>query len=321
MARKGFDNDLDGQLALGRQLATLAPQSPRAWLALAAAQQAVNRSAEARASMTRALELAPRLFVAHTDLGNSYLFVDPRDFAKALEHMEHAANLAPDEPWPHDLLGDAYRALSDLDKAKAAYTRAHQLNPADASPLQQRGHVNTFLGDYAAARADYDSAIARGRANEKPVFGVFRAFVSVHAGNPQAAIDELNQLVAAVDGMGVPDARGVKTNALTNAAVIAIHSRNFPAAQQILKQRSALMLEAAAAVGTPAFRRAQEASIAYFDGWLAARKGEYATAWRLADRVAKLVEPDANPRKMEPVHELKGFVALYQADYSVAALH
>ncbi|MGH7547135.1 MAG: tetratricopeptide repeat protein [Gemmatimonadales bacterium] len=145
--------------------------------------------------------------------------------------------------------------------------------------------------------------------------------VSVYAGDPQAAIDELNQLVAAIDGMDVPDPRGVKTGALMNAAIIAIHSRNFPAAERALKQRSGLMMQEAAAVGTPAFRRAQQANIVYFDAWLAARKGDYATARRLTDRVAALVRPDANPRKMEPVHELKGFVALYQGNYGEAAGH
>ncbi|HEU5261935.1 MAG TPA: hypothetical protein VFU41_11005 [Gemmatimonadales bacterium] len=321
MTRKGFDNDLEGQLALGRQLVEQQPESPRAWLALGAVQQSMNRNADARASMMKALELTPRMFVAHTDLGNSYLFVEPRDFAKALEHMQQAEKLAPNEPWPHDLLGDVYRALNNLQSARREYTRAHELSPKDASPLQQRGHVNSFLGDYAAARADYDSAITLGRANERGAFGIWRAFVSVYAGDPQAAIAELNQLVVAIDGMTIPEPRGVKTNALTNAAVIAIHTRDFPAAEQALKRRSALMREATAAVGTAPFQRAQDANIAYFDAWLAARKGDYATARRLADRVAQLVEPDASPRKMEPVHQIKGFVALYQGNYGEAVGH
>ncbi|PYP04432.1 MAG: hypothetical protein DMD57_06075, partial [Gemmatimonadetes bacterium] len=37
MARRGFDNDLAGQLALGQQLVEKYPDSPRAWLALAGA--------------------------------------------------------------------------------------------------------------------------------------------------------------------------------------------------------------------------------------------------------------------------------------------
>jgi tetratricopeptide (TPR) repeat protein len=34
-----------------------------------------------------------------------------------------------------------------------------------------------------------------------------------------------------------------------------------------------------------------------------------------------LVEPDANPRKMEPVHELRGAIALEQGHYAEAAEH
>jgi len=321
MGRKGLDNDLEGQLALGKQLVEKHSDSPRAWLALAGVQGALNRNEDARSSITKALELAPRLLVAHTDLGNSYLFGDPRDFAKALQHMQQAESLAPGEPGPHDLLGDVYRALSDLESARREYTRAHELSPKDASPLQQRGHVNSFLGDYAAARADYDSAIALGRANEKAAYVPFRAFVSVHAGDPKAAIDELNRLVASVDQMGIPDPRSVKAGALTNAAVIAIHTRDFPAAEQALQQLAPVLMQQADEVGTPAFRRGQEATIAYFEGWLAARKGDYATAGRAADRVAQLVEPDANPRKMEPVHQLKGLIALYQRHYREAVGH
>lgn len=321
IARKGVDNDVDGQLALAQQLVTKFPGSPRAYLVLAAVQGGMNRNTDARASISKALTIAPRLLVAHTDLGNSYLFGEPKDFAKALEHMQQAEALAPDEPYMHDLLGDVYRAQNNLAQARAEYTRGHELNPADAGLLQQRGHVNSFAGDYAAARADYDSAIAVGRANEKATYAAFRAYVNIHAGDPQAAIAELNRLVAAVDAMGVPDPRGVKIGALSDIAVIAIHVRDFPAAEQALQRRSPLLLQQADEVTSAAFRRGQEANIAYFDAWLAARKADYTAAGRATDRVATLVSPDANPRKMEPVHELKGFIALYQGNFGEAAGH
>ena len=321
MARKGLENDVEGQLALAQQLVAKFPESPRAYLALANVQGAMNRNADARASIAKALGLAPRLLVAHTTLGNSYLFGEPKDFAKALEHMQHAEALAPTEPFMHDLLGDVYRAQNNLTQARAEYTRGHQLNPADASLLQQRGHVNSFAGDYAAARADYDSAIAVGRANEKGAFAPFRAYVSIHAGDPQGAIAELNRLVTAVDGMGIPEPRGVKIGALSDIAAIAIHVGDFPAAERALQQRTPLMMQQADAAGSEAFRRAQQANVAYFDGWLAARKGDSAAARRATDQVATLVAPDANPRKLEPVHELKGFLALQQGNVREAAGH
>ncbi len=271
--------------------------------------------------MTKAVGLAPHLLVAHTDLGNSYLFAEPKDFAASLEHMQHAAALAPNEPNMHDLLGDVYRAQNNLEQSRAEYTRAHELDPMDASPLQQRGHVNSFAGNYAAARADYDSAIALGRANQKAGFAPFRAYVSVHAGEPTAAIAELNAFVAGVDTLNAPNARGAKIGGLSNIAWIAIHTGDFAAAEASLKARTPLLMEQGAEGRSAAFQRGQEANVAYFESWLAARKGDYAGAGRAADRVATLVTPDANPRRMEPVHELKGFIALYQSKFRDAAGH
>jgi Tfp pilus assembly protein PilF len=319
IARKGMDNDVNGQLVLAQQLVAKYPNSPRAYLVLAGVQGALNQNADARVSLMKAVGLAPRLFVAHTDLGNSYLFGEPKDFAKSLEQIQRAATLAPNEPYVHDLLGDVYRAQNNLDRARAEYTRGHELNPSDASLLQQRGHVNSFAGNYAAARADYDSAIALGRGNEQAFFSPFRAYVSVHAGEPKAAIAELNRLVAGVDAMAVPEPRGVKIAALSDIATIAIHTSDFPAAVDALKQRTSLLLQQADQVGTAAFRRGQEANIAYFDAWLAARQGDYTAAAKATERVVAAVTPDANPRKLEPVHELKGYIALYQSNFAEAA--
>jgi tetratricopeptide (TPR) repeat protein len=321
IARNGLNNDVNGQLVLAQQLVAKYPENPRAYLVLAGMQGALDRNTDARASIMKALALAPRLLVAHADLGNSYLFGEPKDFAKSLEQMQRAAALAPNEPYVHDMLGDVYRAQNNLDQARAEYTRGHELNPGDASLLQQRGHVNSFAGNYAAARADYDSAIALGRANEQAGYRPFRAYVSLHAGDPKAAIAELNRLVAGVDALGVPDPRGAKIAALSDIAVIAIHTRDVATAQEALTQRTQLLLQQADAVGSAAFRRSQEANVAYFDAWVAARKGDYPAAGRATDRVATLVTPDANPRKLEPVHELKGYIALYQGNFREAAGH
>ena len=321
MARKGFDNDLAGQLALGKQLVGKYPDSPRAWLALAGVQGALNQNDEARTSIAKALALAPKLFVAHTTLGLSYLFAEPRDFTKALEHMQDGAALAPDEPNAHMFVGDAYRAQRNLEKARDEYLRGHDLNPRDAILLVKLGHANTFLGDYATARANYDSAMAFGRANEKAAYAPFHAYVSVYAGDPAAAIDELNRLVASVDGMGVPDPKAAKVAALTNVVVIATHTGNRSAAEQALKQLTPLLMKQADEGGNPAFRRGQQATIAYLEGWCAARRGDYTVAQKQADRISQLLAPDANPRKLEPMHQLAGFIALYQGNYRDAVGH
>src|SRR3989441_10975144 len=321
MARKGFDNDLAGQLALGQQLVQQYPKSPRAWLALAGAQIGLNKNEDARASIAKALELSPKLYVAHATIGNDYIFGEPHDFTKALAHMQEAEALAPDESNAHLLVGDAYRAQRNLEKARDEYLRGHELEPRSAVLLVKAGHANTFLGDYTAARADYDSAMAVGRANEKAAYAPFRAYVSVYAGDPAAAIDELNRLVASVDGLGVPDPKANKVAALTNVVVIATHTRNRAAAEQALKQLEPLLMQQGDEAGNPAFTRGQQAQIAYLEGWTAARRGDYASAQKQADRITHLLAPDANPRKLEPMHQLEGFIALYQGKYDEAAAH
>jgi len=321
IVRKGLENDVSGQLASAQQLVAKFPESPRAHLVLAGVQTGLNRTAEGRASYSKAIALAPRLVAAHINLGTTYLFNEPRDFNQALEHFKHAEALAPNEPSMHDFLGDAYRALDDMPQARAEYTRGHELNPRDAGLVQQRGHVNSFSGDYAAARADYDSSMSLGRGNERGFFAPFRAYVSVYAGDAPGAIAELNRLVAQADGMGLPDPLAVKVNALSNVALIAIDTRDFPAVDAALKQRTPLMMQQADQVGSAGFRRAQEQGVAYFTAWFAARKGEYRTAQRETDRLTALVTPDVNPRKMEPVHQLKGFIALYQGHNAEAAAH
>jgi Tfp pilus assembly protein PilF len=321
MARKGFDNDLAGQLTLGQQLVAKFPASPRAWLALAGAQAGLNQNADARVSLSKALALAPRLYVAHATLGNNYIFGEPRDFTKALEQMQAGLALAPNEPNAHMFVGDAYRAQRNLAKARDEYSRGHELDPRDPILLVKLGHANTFLGNYAAARANYDSAEAVARPAQRAGFAPFRALVSVYSGDPAAGIDELNRLVLAVDGMGVTDPTASKVGALTSVVTIAIHSGLRPAAEQALKQLEPLLLQQGDQAGNPAFRRGQEATIAYLEGWLAAKSGDYTAAQKQADRINELLAPDANPRKLEPMHQLEGFIALYQKQYSQAAEH
>ena len=299
----------------------LAPESPRTWLALAGVQSGLNQHAEARQSIARAIEIAPSMAAAHMQAGNSYLFGEPKDLNQAEQHIQKAIELAPKEPNPYDLLGDVHRAQGQLEKARDAYTEAGKYSGADGSPFQQRGHVNSFLGDYEAARADYDKSIAMGRANEAPNYGVYKAFVHMYAGDPSAAIGELKTLASKIDKMDIPEPTGFKIFALGSATNIALHHRMINEAEMLIADWSSLMRAQSEQVGTDVFRRGQEAGIAYIEGMLAVKKGKFDAAEEKANAIAKLLGPDANPRKMEPVHELRGAIALEQGRHAEAAEH
>lgn len=320
---KGLDNDLEGQLALAEELVAKYPQSPRAWLTLSDIQTSLNRNEDARASASRALEVDPDFVPAYDALRSSYLFNEPRDIAKAEENARTIVELIPEESNAHENLGDVLRAQGRLEDARTAYALAAELDPADAVPVLKLGHIDSFLGNYQQARAEYDQAIALAREGERATFPNYKAFTWVHEGTPRVAVEELGKVLAGIDGLGLPadQARGTKIFTLTNQAQIAMHHRMFDVAERALAERAQLMLQGAEVVGTPEFRRGQEANITFWRGVLAANRGDFAAAQQAIQEFSRLVEPDRNPRKMEPAHYLMGLVALKQGNPQEAVPH
>jgi tetratricopeptide (TPR) repeat protein len=322
ITQRGFANDPAGQLVLAQQLVSAAPNNPRALMRLAGIQTALGRPAAARATLEKAIKAAPRFAPAYIQLGNSYLTVEPRDPAKGATYIRRALNIEPNAAYTHDFMGDAYRANNDLVKARAEYTRQAELDPTHAIAFQQRGHVNSFLGKYAEARADYDKSISLGAPSEKVSFPVYRALVNVYAGDPKAAEQELEALVTTIDGMADLDGKaGAKIFALTTELSIALHNGHIDVAERAADQLRKLWNEEAEAGGSPEFRRTQQANIIYTDGMIAARKGDFAGARAKAQEFMKLVEPDKNPRKNEPAHEILGMADLLEKKYASAATH
>ncbi len=315
-----YEGNRDGQLAAADALVMLIPESPRAWLVLASVQDGFNEVDAARTSIARAIELAPDFAAAHLALANSMVLRRPWDPAAAADHARIAVELEPGEALPRDLLGDAYRAGGDLEAARIEYQRAAELDPS-GSAYQQLGHVNSFLGDYAAARANYDEAIALAEGNARATYGTWRAFVHLHEGNPQGAIDELNALVDAVDAMDIPEPVGVKIGALGQVGWIAVHSGALAQAENANVRRAELVREQIAEAGTDEFRRAAEADLLFREGIIAAAGGDPGAAERIALEIIELREPDADPRKDEIAHDLMGMASFHAGAWQAAIDH
>lgn len=320
VSQKFLGGDTQGQLALAKQLVEKYPKSPRAWQNLAIVQGGINQYAELRQSLQKAIELDPNFTPAHLAMANSYMFNEPRDLKLAEKFFRQTVALAPGEDNYYWALGDVYRSTNRLEQAREYYRRANLLDPNDGISPLKLGHVNSFLGRYDEARADYDRGIANAPLANRPFNANYRAFAWVHAGDPQAAMRELEKLAADVDTMGLPENQrtGAKVFTLTNAVTIALHHNRLDDAQRELGQLASLLRGNAQAVGTQEFSNIQEANIAYLEGQLAARRGNYAEASRLAKRNAELVAEQTNPRKMENYHDLMGLVALLQKKYGDA---
>ena len=316
---KFFAGDIQAGLDSLRKLGETLPGNARAPYALALAETfTANQVDSARAAVTRAMEIAPNWGIGHLQYGAFYV-LEPRDLAKAEEHTAIGLKLWPDKAVTYDLLGDLRRAQNRLEEAAAAYSKQIALSPQEAEGYNQRGHAYTFLGKFDSARADYDASTRLGKGNTPAVEGGYRALVEAYAGHPDDAIARLNQLVDAIDGMGIPEPEGLKITTLQAVAVLAEHAGKFDAAQRATVQIGPLVRKGIERVNTPEFRRGQEAVIAFWDGRLAAFKGDYPLALSKAEEYKKLRELDRDPNKDRQYHVLRGFVALGQKRYADAA--
>lgn len=315
-----LDGNANAQLELARQLTGKYPASPRAWLLLAGAQAGLNQFAGQRATLEKLIAAAPDFSPAPFALAASYLFNDPTDFAKAEQYYRQAISIAPGVDMYYWSLGDVFRGSNRLEDARRYYQLALKLDPHDPTAPVKLGHVDSFLGHFAEARADYDRGFAATSPANAGFLAVFKALTHVYAGDAAAGVKALEKLVVDIDGFGAPPAQrlNAKVNALTNAAQVAMWSGLHDDAQRVLNARTALVRENERVVGSEAFTAIQESQIAFFDGQLAAWRGDFKTAKSQAKKVAELAAGQNNSLKMQPWHELLGLIALRQKNYKVA---
>ena len=315
-----LDGNANAQLELAKKLTEKYPSSPRAWMLLAGAQAGLNQFAEQRATLEKLMGATPDFAPAPFALAASYLFNDPTDFAKAEKYYRRAIEIDPGADQYYWSLGDVYRATNRLEDARRYYQLALKLDPHDSIAPLKLGHVDSFLGNFDEARADYDRGIAAASPANAGFLTAFKAMTHVYAGDAAGGVKALEHTVAEIDALGAPPAQRVnaKIGALTSAAQIAMWSGAFDDAQRILTARAALMRENSQQVGTAAFANLQETQIVFFDGQLAAWRGDFGAANKLAKKVAELSAEQNNPRKMEPYHELLGLIALRRKNYKQA---
>lgn len=313
-------NNFGAQLDLAKKLVAQYPNSPRAHMVLAAAHGALNEFSEQRAVLERVIAMAPDFSPAPFALGTSYLFSDPKDFAKADKYYQAAIAASPGYDMYYWSLGDVARGSNRLEDARRYYKLALQLDPNDSTAQLKLGHVNSFLGNFDEARTDYDNGMKVAGSATAAFLGPFKAFTWVYQGEPKRAITALEDHVASIDKSDAgPDQRiNAQVAALTNAAQIAMHSGLYDDAERVLGARTKLARENATKVGTEAFSNIQEAQIAFWDAQLAAYRGDYKKAAALAKKNADLVAGENNARKMEPVHEVLGLIELRKKNWKKA---
>jgi tetratricopeptide (TPR) repeat protein len=316
-------NNTEEGLRLGKKLVDTYPEAPRAWLVYSGLLTGQNKHDEARASAAKVIKLAPDQAIGYNNLGFSYLNNSPKNFAKAEKNFKRAIELEPGEDNYWVNVGDVHRAMGDLEGARSDYSGALEIDASNAVAATKRAHVNSFLGNFDEARADYDRGIAAGQELTQSTLAVYRAFVNLHAGDHEAAVEELKGELERVDTLEMPADQkiGARNFLLTNISDICFNYDMLDEATSAVNQLAASLVEAGENTGDEDTIRQQKATAAYWMGKLAARQGDYAAAVAHAEEFAALLAEDENPRKLEPFHELLGLIALKQQDYEGAIAH
>ncbi|MEE8157011.1 MAG: tetratricopeptide repeat protein [Gammaproteobacteria bacterium] len=318
-----LDNNAEKRLQLAEALVGEYPESPRAWVILAGVQTGRGSYADARKSNDKAIELDSHMAAAYTANGFSYMFNQPVDANRSETYMARAAKLRPEEASVWINLGDSYRAQSKLADSREAYTKAMNLNGKNEVAPIKRGHVNSFLGNFEEARADYDKGVELGQASAVPNLANYRAFVNLYADDPKGAVVELEGVLKAIDDMDMADdeKNGTRIFTLQNMATICFHSDMTDDAENAIARLTAAYTANADASNDAGVARQMTAGATYWEGRLAAREGDFETAVGKAEKYAEILKDDQNPRRMENYHDLLGLVNLLQGNYNEAIAH
>jgi len=143
-------------VSLRRSLA-LESRNPTALILAANAQRVLGRAREAVTLYQWALQLEPRRYEVHNDLGNAFL--DLAQPAEAVRCYRGALELKPDDPQVLCNLGNALRQLGQLQEAFACTRRALALAPGLSMAHNNLGLLYAASGERAQALGCYREAL------------------------------------------------------------------------------------------------------------------------------------------------------------------
>jgi len=106
-----------------------------------------------------ALEIDPKFPPALNMLGYVYVEAIGPEPKKAVEYLRRYTDALPDQPNPQDSLGEVLRMTGDDSGSLAHYAEALRITPTYITSQYGRGDTYTLMGNYGAARSEYEKAL------------------------------------------------------------------------------------------------------------------------------------------------------------------
>lgn len=221
----------------------------------------------------------------------------------------------------HIDLGDCYRAQNDLPKALASYVKAAELDPTDEVAFSKAGHANSFMGNFEAARKNFQNSRAVSE------FGTgsynFEAYTYIYEGDHKKALAFLMDAAKNVDTMNIPESNktGAKMNCTFNCAMIAMHHGDTKHLKEVVELMKPLSTQIGEDVGTKASRMNQAVNRHYWDAMASVSAKDYKGALAKAEMIKTTLEPSNDPNKLRPYHRVLAMVNYKQKKYEKALEH
>lgn len=316
-----MENDDVKELELSKKLAKKYPHSARAFDYLAGAYSSLDKVDKARVNWAKAMKLNADYLPAISNLGLSYLFTSPKDFKKAEKYMEMVVEKVPQSSRSQIDLGDCYRAQNDLEKALKSYVKAAELDPEDQVAFSKAGHANSFLGNFDAARKNFQDsrAVSEFGANSYN----FESFTYLYEDSPEKALTFLENAAKTVDEMDIPESNktGAKMNCTFNSAMIAMHHGDVEHLKEVVALMRPLSIQLGKDIGSNAATLNQKANMHYWDAIASATAGDYEEALAKAEMIKTTLATINDPNKLRAYHRVYTFVNYKQENYDKALEH
>lgn len=311
------ENNPEKRFQLARRLAELNPGSARALLVLAGEYQQRGDINKFRDLAFEAIRVEPDSPLGYRSLAASWLLNEPTDFTLAAKYMEMYVKLRPDEASAHVALGDVERASLNLNQAIIDYSKAIGLEPDHAVALSKRGYVNTYLGLFEDARADFRAASA----------------LESRGYNYAAPNTSLISYLYPCNGTGAMDNEAATTdthvkrhwmpldaqtdNCYFCCTFISMTHGIYASPESSLNACSSLQHEFVMESRAPGLN-AIEANIAFIEGFRAIQEKDYEKAGQVIEKYAQTISPDMKSNRNEAHNFLEGLMYSEQENYEKA---
>ena len=317
--RTFLNNNKEERLKQSQQLVSTYPTSARALVILGDAYYDISDHEKSREYYQKAIDLDSSWVGGYFSLATSYMNVEPKNFKKAEENFLKVVELKPDLSGSHVYLGDAYRAQNNLEKARTAYEQALQKDPNDALTYLKKGHVNSYLGAFDAARSDYQKASQLNPDNKIAPIN-FEAYTYLYAGDFKTAklwLEDKYKNISKVE-LYSSQINTAKYSFLENCAIIAMHMDDGKEVARLVGLMKPVSNTLGEGIGTEEARHQQKSNMLIWDSYALAMKGDFAGAKVKAEEAKAAIEPVRDVNKLWNYHGALAYINFKQGKYAEA---